>query len=514
MSVNVNVENRQIYKNISANILAFLFQFVTSFCVSPIIVEHVGASAYGFVNIANDFVSYAAIFASIINSVAARFIANEFYCKNYKKANYYFNSLIMANVILSAIIGIISGILIYKLEYILVIPTSLITDVKISFALVFASYIVTLITMVYSTSIFIVNRTDIQGVRNIIKSFLTLTVTIVFLIFVSVKIYWIALGTLVSSIVVAIMNIGLTNRITPMLKFCVKHVRIEYAIEVAKSGGWMAIISFSGVLLRGIDLTLANILLGDYEMGLLSIARTMPNNMISVIGTLAPIFTPVFIAFHAQGKKRELVEKIDNSINIISLIIFVPISIFIVYSVDFYMLWQRGLKQEEVYVVSLISIISIMQSYFDASTATMSQVSVVVNKLRIPVLVSLGCGVASVGMEIFLLKYTDMGIYAIVLPTTIVLIARYIFFNPIYVSYCLSVPIKTFYYTSLKNWISIPVLIVIMKFIRKGLPIKNWWDLILNIGVCFMVGELIMLVLYRIDIVKKGIGICDERRRL
>ncbi len=47
------------------NIVAFIVQFFISFYISPLIVSKVGASAYGFIGLANDFVSYAAIIATV-----------------------------------------------------------------------------------------------------------------------------------------------------------------------------------------------------------------------------------------------------------------------------------------------------------------------------------------------------------------------------------------------------------------------------------------------------------------
>ena len=104
--MSINMGKKQNYKNIAMNIVAFIVQFFISFYISPLIVSKVGASAYGFIGLANDFVSYAAIIATVFNSVASRFIANSFYKEDYTTANYYFNSLIAANIVISAILGV------------------------------------------------------------------------------------------------------------------------------------------------------------------------------------------------------------------------------------------------------------------------------------------------------------------------------------------------------------------------------------------------------------------------
>lgn len=492
-----NFKSIQTYKNILMNILAFFVQFIISFYISPVIVSGVGTAAYGYIGLANDFVSYAGIIASVFNSVAARFIANCLYKKEIDKANKYFNSLIVANFVIAIVLSIVSTILIPNLDSFISIPSNILFDVKVSFTLTFVTYIITLITMVFTTSTFISNRTDIQGVRNIIQQLIRFALIVVLLNFISIRLYWVSFAMLIATIVVAIMNIRLTHILTPELTFDLKNAKKEYAFDLAKSGCWMALTSISTILLRGLDLTIANILLGSDEMGVLSIARTFPNNITSIIGTIAPIFTPVFIVMYAQKKKKELDKKIIESISIISLIMYVPITGFIVYSNDFYSLWQGSLSQEEIAVITILSTTTVIQAYFNASTASLAQLSVVANKLKLPVFVSLFCGIISVSLDFFLIKCTRLGIYAIAISPTIVMIIRYVFFNSVYGAYCLDMPKFHYLLNVIKTWIIIPVLLVVIGYIHKVLPCDSWLTFVCSAGVSGIVGYLIMLVIYQ-----------------
>lgn len=498
----VNVGKKQGYKNIIFNILAFVVQFIISFYISPKIVSSVGAAAYGFIGLANDFVTYASIIATVFNSVAARFIANSFYKKDYEQANKYFNSLIVANIIISGILGLAGMLLVPNLDKVLVVPAEIVFDVKLTFALIFASYIVSLITMVFTTSTFVSNRTDIQGVRNIIQYIVRFAFIIIFLNFVAVHIYWIAAATLIAIVVVAILNVRLTKKLTPELSINLKYARKDSAFELAKAGCWMALTNISVILIRGLDLTVANLMVGDYEMGLLSISRTMPNNITAIIGTLAPIFTPVFIMHYSKNDMPGLVKSVKKSIKTMAMILFVPVSGFIVFSYDFYALWQKSLSHQELMIVTLLSVYTVIQAYFNATTATMAQLSVVANKLKLPVFVSLGCGILSIGAELLLLKFTDLGLYAIVIPTTVVMILRYVLFNSIYAAECLEQPKRIFFADTIKTWLTIPVLIAIMWGIRTILPITTWFDLVVNALICAVVGYILMLILFGRDDVR------------
>jgi O-antigen/teichoic acid export membrane protein len=501
--MSVNIERKQNSKNILMNVLAFSVQFIISFYISPIIVSKVGASAYGFIGLANDFVSYASILATVFNSVASRFIADAFYRQDYEKANKYFNSLVVANFVVAGILGGAGIVLIPNLVNILSIPIGLVIDVELTFALIFASYVISLITLVFTTSTFVTNRTDVQGIRNIIQYIVRFALIIILLNFVSIRIYWVAVATLVATIIVAIMNVDLTRRLTPELRINLKDARKEYALDLAKSGCWMALGSVSTILLRGLDLTVANLLIGDYEMGLLSIARTMPNNVTSVITTIAPIFTPVFIAFFTKGDINGLINNVRRSINTMALLLFVPITGFIVFSYDFYTLWQKSLSEKELLLVTLLSILTVIQSYFDSTTSTMAQLSVIVNKLRLPVVISLGCGIISIITEIIMIKMFGLGLYAIVLSTTVVMIIRYTIFNSVYAAWCLKQKKWCFISTVLKTWLSIPILLFVMLGVKIFMPINSWGNLCVDIVICGGLGYFIMFLLYGRDDLKK-----------
>ena len=367
------------------------------------------------------------------------------------------------------------------------------------FLLIFVSYIIQLLTLVFTTSTFVTNRTDIQGIRNIISYLIRFVLIVVFLNFISIHIYWIALATLAATTVVAVMNFNLTKKLTPELHINLKESKKDYAIELAKSGCWMAFTSISVILLRGLDLMVANVMIGDYEMGLLSVARTMPNNITAIIGTITPLFTPVFIMFFSKGDIDGLVQNVKKSIRTMALILYVPITGFIVFSYDFYSLWQKSLTKDEIMIITILSCVTVVQAYFNSVTSTMAQLSVVTNKLKLPTLVSFGCGIVSLIIEFALILFTDLGLYSIVISTSVVMILRYVFFNSIYAAHCLEKPKFIFLPSVLKTWLSIPVLVGTMIGIKYLIPIHNWKEFLLVVLIAGILGYGEMVLLFGRD---------------
>ena len=340
----------------------------------------------------------------------------------------------------------------------------MIFDVKLTFALVFASYIVTLVTQVFTTSTFVTNRTDIQGIRNIIQHIVRFACVVLFLNFISVRIYWVSMAALIAATVVAVMNVGLTKKLTPELKINIKYAKVSYAKELA---------------------------------------RTMPNTVTSIINTIAPLFTPVFIAFFAKNQILGLVENVKQTIEKMAIIMFVPITGFIVFSFDFYSLWQKSLTKEEIFLVTMLSTITVIQAYFNSVTATMAQISVVVNKLVLPVCVSVGCGVLSILIDFALLLFTDIGLYAIVISPTIVMVLRYVIFNSIYAAYCLKQKKTCFLPRVIRTWLSVPLLLGTMFLVRFLRPADSWMWLAVDVLLCAVIGYAEMAVLFDRKKIKK-----------
>ncbi len=489
------MNKKQTNINVIVNIMAFMVQFAISFFITPILIEKVGAEAYGFIGLSTDFTTYIAIITTIFNSVSARFISLSIYEGDIEKANKYFNSVFVSNVVIATFFVLIGIVIIPNLQHFINIPDGLTTDVKLTFAIILASYIITVLASIFTTSVFVRNRLDIQGARNIIQYLVRLIIILIVFAVVPIKIYWIAFASLIAAIVVAVINVGLTKKLTPEIKINIFNFDVVRIKELVFSGGWMAFTSVSNILIRGLDLLIANLLISAYYMGLLSVSRTFPNNITSIIGTIAPIFTPVFIAVYAEKNTDKLVKTVKDSIVSISDFLFTPITVFIVFSGEFYSLWLSSRTSEEIKIITILSVITCIQAYFNSSTATVAQLSLVTNKLKIPVMVSFGVGVANVVLVFILIKLTNLGIYAIVLSSTLLMCARYIIFNSLYGAYVLGVPVKRILFPAIRQWINIPILFIPILLIKQLFTVNSWITLIVACLISVIVGYIVILLL-------------------
>ena len=160
-------KNKQLIINMAASLLSCLVSLGISFLITPTVIYKLGSEAQGFVTMANNFVSYAAIAAMALNSMAGRFITVKIHQNDAEGANRYFNSVMYANLVIVAVLLLPCTLVVLYLEKLVNISPALVTDVKLLFAAMFINFMVTIIATTFSTATFAANRLDLSALRTI-----------------------------------------------------------------------------------------------------------------------------------------------------------------------------------------------------------------------------------------------------------------------------------------------------------------------------------------------------------
>ena len=262
--------------NIFAALITLGVQMFISFWLSPFVVGKLGEEAYGFINLANNFVSYASLVSVAINSMACRYISVEYNSGNKEKAKSYFCSVFIANCFLYGLILIISILFVWKLEYIVNITAALVFQVKLTFLLSFVNMGTSLIGTVYTAAAFTTGEMHynsiVQIVSNVIKSILIFTL----FSFLPAKVYYLSLATLIAGIVTLWGNYKVTKKLFVDFDIDKNYFDFGKLKVLLKSGFWVLISNISNLLLNGLDLLFSNWFISSAIMGRLSLAKQIP----------------------------------------------------------------------------------------------------------------------------------------------------------------------------------------------------------------------------------------------
>lgn len=489
------MKNKRLIINLISNIISFIVQMGINFILTPIIVEKVGDAAYGFIGLANNFVSYATILTVVINSMASRFITLELTKGKVENANRYYSSVLILDIVMSVLIGIVSFVFILNLEHLINIPETLNVDVKLTFIFAFINLILSIMNTVYSVAAFAKNRLDMVAVRNILGNIIKAVFLVVVFSFLTPKIYYITIGGVILTIYVLIANIRITKKIAPELKYSIKSYDKKHVITLIKSGIWNAINNLSKILLTGMDLLIANIFISADAMGLLSIAKTIPTSIENLLGTMANVFTPNFIMLYSKHRIRELVEQVNFSTKIIALIMIVPIAGFLAFGTEFFRLWLPSKTTIEIQQIQILSVLSLMPYVVSANNYTLFVLDTTTNKLKRPVLVTLILSIASTILTIILLKTTNMGVYAVAGVSSIFWVAKVLLFNTINAAINLRLKWNTFFKQLGKNIGCFILILVSFYIVKRFLILNTWLKFLLNIVIVGIIGYIITFII-------------------
>ena len=118
----------------------------------------------------------------------------------------------------------------------------------------------------------------------------------------------------------------------------------------------------------------------------------------------------------------------------------------------------------------------------------MTMLNSVCNKLKIPVLVSLGVGLLSIAITLLIINFGNLGdnnVYVIAGTSSVLMSLRAFFFIPIYSAHLLKQKLTTFFPSMLRGWLTFFVLVAFFSVVRSFFAINSW---LLFAAVCIVAG--------------------------
>ena len=490
--------NQMLVINMAASFLSLAVTFGISFFLSPYIVETVGVEAYGFVGLANNFISYASLITIALNSLSGRFITIAIHEKNFEKANRYYSSVFLANCLISAVLMLIGTIVWIFLEHLISIPAHILWDVKLLFAALFLNCIVSTVGSVFSVSTFATNKLYIGSFRSIESSLIRAVVLIVLFVFFSPRVSYLGITSLLTGVYCTAFNIHYMHKLLPELR--IRRTSFDFAAvkELVASGVWSLINRLGQILSTGLDLLVTNLFIDATAMGVLSLAKTVPGLITTVVGSMVSVFSPNYTILYAQNKREELVVAIKQSMKIMGVITNLPIIVLVVCGKEFFSLWQ---STQDAVQLQILSVLTIGCLVISGGINCIYSIFTVVNRLKANSLVVVFTGFASALLTYFLVKYTSLGVYAVAGTSTVLGIIRNLAFTAPYGAKCLGLKWNVFYPDIFRpvgfSAVSIGISALLLRFFPSG----GWAMLVIRAAVTGMISVVIgfYLVLSKSD---------------
>lgn len=476
-------KNRRLAVNMAAQMFSFVLNIAISFFLTPFILQNIGEAAYGFIGLANNFISYAGVLTVALNSMASRFITISIHKNEYDEVNRYMSSVTAANIFLSAIFSVVAAAILINLNKIVKVPDSILHDVTLLWGLLFLSFFITLIGGVFDVATFAHDRLDLAAVRSAESGAFRAIILFAMYSLFAPNVWYVGLGAVFCNCYIVGMNIHYTKRFMPYVKIKRKYVDIKKIITLISSGIWNSLSKLSGILSNGLDLLITNIFVSASAMGIVSVAKVIPTYILSAFGTISGVFAPQLTISYAKDNLREIEKQLGRAVKLLSFISAIPVSCYYVYGRDLYSLW---LPTQNAQLLSTLGIITSLAWLFVLPLEPLWNIFTVTNKVKASSLFLLINSAATIAITYVLLLFakSDFEKMCIVCGvSTVFSIIRALTFLPIYGAKCLGMKWYAFYKAIGKAFINNIIGIILAAAVRYFLKVNSWITLFLALGV-------------------------------
>ncbi|MEE1186397.1 MAG: oligosaccharide flippase family protein [Acutalibacteraceae bacterium] len=466
------MKSKQILLNIIANAFAMLVSTGINFFLTPYITRTVGVEAYGFVPMASYFVSYVTIVTTAFNSMGSRFITVSLQKNDKNQANEYFSTIFFMNLGLAVICTTVFTFIVAFLTKLIHIPQDITTDVRIMFALTFLSAVVSLAFNAFASATFCKNRLDLQSVIKIAGAVVRAVLIIVLFGLFPAKVFYIGVAAISMNIVESLLNVVVYKKIMTELAVRRADFKTEHIRTLFMSGVWNSVAQLSNILMTGLDLLIANIFISPTDSGILSVAKIMPSLLYTAIALIISAFGPQFVIDYAKSDKADsMLGTMDFSAKLMSFCSAVLVAGFIGLGKEFFTLWVPEQNANLLLLLAVLTLIADAASY---PIKAFDNIFTAADKLRWPAVSTLVCGLLNVALMIPLLKFTNLGLYAVAGTSVVLIVIKDLCFKIPYIAKIVKVGIWYFWKYILKYALSVGLIIAVSLITKRLIPISNW----------------------------------------
>ena len=467
------MDKKRLVINMTAQLTAFFVNLGISFVLTPIIDKMI-PNSYGFVNIANNFVMWAQVVVSALNTLASRYITIHLHKGENQEASEYFSSVFFANMIMAAVFLLPAIFVIIYIDRMFQVPVGVLGDVQILWAFVFLNFFISIITSVFSTSTYSMNRLELSSMATIVAEIARLGVLFVTYRFFPAYLFYIGLASVVSTSLMAVANAGFTKKLIPGIQISAKNFRWKKVKELVSLGAWNSVTRLGQMLLDGLDTMIANIFINPEAMTTLSLAKVIPTTLSSLMGTMVGVFAPSITIAYAKGDKKELMDTLKSSNRIMIFMMSIPIAFITAFGDKFFNLWISYKDPEEIRQIYYLTVLSMGVLFVSASIQVLYQVFIITKKIQLNSIVIVASGVITTATVFILLNTTNLGLYAIAGVSVVIGLIRNMVFTPIYAAKCLEVKWTTFYSDIFMGLASIGIITAVAMASKLILPMDSW----------------------------------------
>ena len=480
--------SKQLAINIFTQLLSFFVNIAIGFFLTPYIINTVGSTAYGYVGLANNFVSYVQILVVALNSMAGRFIAIHFYKDNIEGVQKYYTSVLFSNIIISVVLTVPSVILLVFLDKIINVPVDLLFDVRILWAIIFGTMLVSIVGSIFNNAAYVKNRLELISLRTVESNLIKAGLLIVLFSAFAPHVWYVGIASLICTIYVFGINIYYTKKLMPMVHIKRKYFDFNAVKELVASGIWNSVSQLGQVLSNGLDLLITNLFVGPSPMGIVSVSKTLPIYIESMFLTVASVFAPQLTMSYAKDDFEGMKKQLSSAMKIMGLFASIPVAVVAAYGKAFYSLWVPSQDADVLMWLTLAVVIGYPIFFV---VYPLNNIFATINKVKILSITTICVSLASCVSVFVALQFTNhelIKMLVVVGTSSIFGILKNLILIPRFSAKLLNIKISFFYFIILKSIVSAIALTFVSLILARFFVVDSWVEFLIAVVIIAVVG--------------------------
>jgi membrane protein EpsK len=384
-------------------------------------IRHLGVAVYGIAPLASSITNYLTIITTAVGSSVARFIVADLARGDEINANRHFNTFLAAAAAIAAGLFALSAGFGFTLFPILFkIPPGQERAAQLLFIAVVGTFLLSTISNVFGSSIWVSNRFEIQYLIEGASQVLRVCLIVLFFTLWPPALSHVGMAVVCAGIFVLAANVAACRKLAPGLRLRPSDFDRSKLAELGQMGGWLLVYQVGSVLFLNMDLILVNVLLGPDAGGHYAPLVQWSSLLRIMAMTVAGVLGPPMIVFHARREMDSLLRVSEQAAKLMGLLVALPIGLLCGFSVPLLGTW---LGRSFVEYAPLAWLLLIPLS-IEAAQMHLGSITIAANKVRVPGLLSLGSGVIYVLAATVLVGHFRLGLYGIALAGAVTSLGR------------------------------------------------------------------------------------------
>ena len=223
----------QIAVNILTNILVIILNLVFNLYITPLYVNKLGLSIYGYVGVITNFISFLSVMTIVLNSMVGRFYSVAINQNRREEANQYISTAFYVGLGLDIFLLPFLALITLHLESFIVVSPDYLGDVRIAFILTAFAFLVNVISLVNMTGAYVLNRLDINNFIRLAMIGIRFIVIMYLFYSFQAKVYYLGISLVLENLFSAIVTYITFKKLVPDLQYSL-HLFSKYKMGSVK----------------------------------------------------------------------------------------------------------------------------------------------------------------------------------------------------------------------------------------------------------------------------------------